>query len=141
MFDPPNFPPLYVCDNGKCLSRALFLASVAQTPPLANATSFTTRRAPPDFAPIFNVVGTNSGIVHAGLLQKREVRRGVADGLGPSVAAGRTITRRPTSRRGHRQYLPLGPWGARRRGRHSWSDQQTICQPSHAADQDHSSRR
>src|SRR5215472_13425033 len=69
MFDPPNFPPLDVCDNGKCLSRGLFLASVAQTPPLADATSFTTRRAPPDFAPIFNVVGS-------GLLQN--VRLGAA---------------------------------------------------------------
>src|SRR5215469_13451983 len=109
MFDPPNFPPLDVPDNGKGLSRALFLASVAQTPPPANATSFTIRRAPPDFAPIFNVVGMNLGIVHAGLLQKGEIRRGVADGLGPSLAAGRTIARRPTSRRGHRQYLQLGP--------------------------------
>src|SRR5262249_10435002 len=48
MFDPePNFPPLEVPDNGKCLSRALFLASVAQTSPWANTTSSTTRRAPP----------------------------------------------------------------------------------------------
>src|SRR5262249_13412991 len=63
----------------------------------------------PTFAPIFNVVGANSGIVHAGLLHKREVGRGVPGGLGPSLAAGRTIARRPTSRRGHRQYLQLGP--------------------------------
>src|SRR5215468_2520578 len=98
MFDPPNLPPLEAPDNGKCLSRARFLASVAQTPPPANATSFTTRRAPLDFAPIFNVVRANSGIVHAGLLQKHEVRRGVANGLSPFVAAGRTIARRPTSR-------------------------------------------
>src|SRR5262249_26556749 len=109
MFDPPNLPPLDVPDNGKCLSRALFLASVAQTPPLANATSFTTRRPPPDFAPISKVVGANSGVVHEGLVQTRELGRAVADGLGPALAAGRTIARRPTSRRGHRQYLQLGP--------------------------------
>src|SRR5262245_11584499 len=71
----------------------------------ANATSSPERRAPPRFAPIFNVIE----FAHADLFKNRRVSRAVADGFAPPVAAGRAIARLPTSRRGHRQYLQLGP--------------------------------
>jgi hypothetical protein len=46
-------------------------------------------------------VGVKSRIVHAGLLEKDEVMRGVPDGLGTSLSRLRAITGRPTNHRGH----------------------------------------